>query len=52
MKKYHASHDLEWRDSSHYEFVCKNCDTADTASGPGKLAEPCSAEEKELPDEN
>jgi len=39
--KAHPSHDLEWRDSSHYDFVCKNCDTADTPSGWGKLIKPC-----------
>ena len=44
MKKYHPSHDLETRDSSHYDYVCKKCDTADTPGGPGKLAYPCSAE--------
>ena len=44
MKKYHPSHDLESRDSSHYDYVCKKCDTADTPGGPGKLAYPCSAE--------
>ena len=43
----HPSHDLEWRDSSHYEYVCCKCDTADTTSGWGKLAEPCSADEKD-----
>jgi hypothetical protein len=39
--KPHQSHDLEWSDSSHYEFVCRNCNTADTTSGWGKLKEPC-----------
>jgi hypothetical protein len=43
----HPSHDLEWRDSSHYEYVCRKCDTADTTSGWGKLVEPCSADKKE-----
>lgn len=47
MSQYHPSHDLEWRDSSHYEYVCKKCDTADMPGGPGKLAEPCSAEDPE-----
>lgn len=37
----HPSHDLEWRDSSHYEFVCRKCNTADTPSGWGKLLQPC-----------
>lgn len=31
--KPHPSHDLEWRDSSHYDFVCKKCNTADTPMG-------------------
>lgn len=44
--KPHPSHDLEWRDSSHYEFVCKKCNTADTPSGWGKLVEPCMEDEK------
>lgn len=39
--KPHSSHNLEWRDSSHYEFVCKKCNTADTPMGWGKLKEPC-----------
>ncbi len=46
----HPSHDLEWRDSSHYDYVCRKCDTADTPSGWGKLAEPCSADKKEYDD--
>lgn len=29
----HQSHDLEWRDSSHYDYVCRKCDTADTPCG-------------------
>lgn len=40
-KRPHPSHDLEYRDSSHYEFVCRKCDTADTTSGWGKLLKPC-----------
>lgn len=44
MKQCHPSHDLEWRDSSHYDYVCKKCDTADTPSGWGKLADPCPAD--------
>jgi len=40
-QKPHTTHDLEWRDSSHYEFVCKKCNVADTPSGWGKLIEPC-----------
>lgn len=47
MKQYHTSHDLEWRDSSHYEFVCTKCNTADTTGGPGKLAKPCPVEDCE-----
>ncbi len=43
MSQAHPSHDLEWRDSSHYDYVCKKCDTADTPSGWGKLADPCPA---------
>ena len=44
MSGAHPSHDLEWRDSSHYDYVCKKCDTADTPSGWGKLADPCPAD--------
>jgi CO dehydrogenase nickel-insertion accessory protein CooC1 len=41
--KPHHTHNLEWRDSSHYEYVCINCDTADSGSGGwGKLLQPCS----------
>jgi hypothetical protein len=47
MNQYHKSHDLEWRDSSHYEFVCIKCNTADTTGGPGKLAEPCPVKDSE-----
>lgn len=43
MSKAHPTHVLEWRDSSHYEYVCIHCDTADTPNGWGKLALPCSA---------
>jgi len=44
MSKPHPSHDLEWRDSSHYEFMCKNCNRVDiTGAGWGKLVEPCPA---------
>jgi hypothetical protein len=43
--KPHPTHDLEWRDSSHYDYVCRKCDTADTPSGWGKLIEPCIADE-------
>jgi CO dehydrogenase nickel-insertion accessory protein CooC1 len=40
--KAHPSHNLEWRDSSHYEYVCLNCNTADSGtSGWGKLLQPC-----------
>lgn len=41
MTKAHPMHDLEWRDSSHYEFVCKNRNKADSTAGWGALAEPC-----------
>lgn len=41
MSKCHPTHDIEWHDSSHYEFVCKNCNTADNNNGWGKLADPC-----------
>ena len=46
--KPHPSHDLEWCDSSHYDFVCKNCDIADTPSGWSKLMEPCVTDEKAM----
>jgi hypothetical protein len=40
--KPHITHQLEWRDSSHYEYVCVNCDTADSGTGGwGKLLQPC-----------
>ena len=41
----HKSHDVEWRDSSHYEFVCKICNQADTPSGWGRLTKPCPGKE-------
>ena len=44
--KPHPSHDLEWRDSSHYEYVCRKCNIADTPSGWGELVEPCMEDEK------
>ena len=44
--KPHSTHDLEWRDSSHYEYMCKKCNVADTPSGWGKLIEPCMKDEK------
>jgi len=44
--KPHPTHDLEWRDSSHYEYMCKKCNVADTPSGWGKLIEPCMKDEK------
>lgn len=48
LNKYHPSHDIEWRDSSHYEFVCKKCNEADSPSGWGKLSEPCPLSDKVL----
>lgn len=48
INKPHPSHDLEWRDSSHYEFVCKKCNTADTPSGWGNLIEPCMEDEVKI----
>lgn len=48
----HPSHDLEWRDSSHYEYVCTKCNTADTTSGWGKLKEPCPSETERKDQEN
>lgn len=49
MNGYHPSHELEWRDSSHYDYVCVKCNVADTTGGPGRLAEPCSAVEHAPP---
>lgn len=37
----HQSHELEWSNSSHYEYVCKICNVADTTSGWGELVYPC-----------
>lgn len=41
MSYCHPSHKTEWRDSSHYEFVCTVCGRTDKPGSWGLLAEPC-----------
>lgn len=37
----HPTHDLEWRDSSYYEYMCRKCMKTDTTNSWGSLTTPC-----------